>query len=235
VDPIERLSLGFAFDWRLDEYDKDFYGLQERDGYTFGVDANYVISDWVSLSAHYSRDDYSTDSKLRSKSDETGGGSFNEPFPGTANDFVTAIADMTNTIGGNVSLSLIPDKLTFGVSVDYSLARSEFDSSNPNFVSGAASPGNTTSSATAYDWPDMKINTTQLRADLEYHWTERLSTGFRYLYDRFNLNDAFTDNVLPYGNPDDIQGNTLDYFIFLDANYSDYTAHLFTLTVSYAF
>jgi len=45
----------------------------------------------------------------------------------------------------------------------------------------------------------------------------------------------FVDNVLPYGNPDDHQGNSLDYFIFLDANYSDYTAHLFTLTVSYAF
>ena len=45
----------------------------------------------------------------------------------------------------------------------------------------------------------------------------------------------FVDHVLPYGNPDDLQGNSLDYFIFLDANNSDYTAHLFTLTVSYAF
>jgi hypothetical protein len=238
VDPIEPLSLGFAFDWRLDEYDKDFYGLQERDGYMLGVDASYVISDRATVSAYYTRDDYDTDSKLRTKSDETGNGSFDD----AGNDFLTTIDDITNTIGGRVSLSLIPDKLTFDVSADYSFAKSKFDSSNPNTTSGLPcdppAPGtcqNTTSGATAFDWPDAKIKTTQVRADLDYHWTDRLSTGFRYLYQRFDLNDSFTDNVLPYGNPDDLQGNTLDYFIFLDANYSDYDAHLFTLTVAYEF
>ncbi len=80
-----------------------------------------------------------------------------------------------------------------------------------------------------------KLVPAQVRAELDYHWTDQLSTGFRYLYQRFDLNDSFTDNVVPYGNPDDLQGNTLDYFIFLDANYRDYTAHLFTVTVSYTF
>jgi MtrB/PioB family decaheme-associated outer membrane protein len=238
VDPIEPLSLGFAFDWRLDEYDKDFYGLQERDGYMLGVDASYVISDRATIFAYYTRDDYDADSKLRTKSDETGRGSFED----AGNDFLTTIDDITNTIGGRVSLNLIPDKLTFDVSADYSFAKSEFDNSNPNPTSGLPcdppAPGtcqNTTSGATAFDWPDAKIKTTQVRADLEYHWTDRLSTGFRYLYQRFDLNDSFTDDVLPYGNPDDLQGNTLDYFIFMDANYSDYDAHLFTLTVAYEF
>jgi hypothetical protein len=197
----------------------------------FGVDAGYTVSDRVSLFAYFSRDDYDTDSKLRAKSDETGGGSFAVP----ENDFLTAISDVTNTVGGSISLSLIPDKLTFDVSADYSFGKSEFDSSNPNFVSGAASPGNTTSSATAHDWPDMKMKTTRVTADLDYHWTDRLTTGFRYLYQWFNLDDPFTDSVMPYGNPDDAQGNTLDYFIFLDANYSDYDVHLFTLTASYRF
>ena len=64
---------------------------------------------------------------------------------------------------------------------------------------------------------------------------ENVGTGFRYLFQMFNLDDSFVDSVVPYGNPHDLQGNTLDYFIFLDANYSDYTAHLFTLTVSYEF
>ena len=237
VDPIERLSLGFAFEWVRDDHDENFYGLQEREGYTIGVDAGYAFSDRVSVFAYYARDDYDNDSKLRAKSNAVGGGSFDEPLPGTANDFVTAISDVTNTIGGKVSLGLIPHKLSFDVSADYSYADSQFDNSNPNFVSVAppSDISNTTSSATAYDWPDMEIKTTQVRADLDYHWTEHLSTGLRYLYQRFDLNDSFVDNVVPYGNPGDIQGNSLDYFIFLDANYSDYDAHLVTLTVAYEF
>jgi len=238
VDPIERLSLGFTFNWRMDDYDTKYYGLQERKGYRTSVDAGYVISDRAMVFAYYARDDYDTDSKLRAKSDETGGGSFED----AGNDFRTEIADVTNTIGGKVSLSLIPDKLTFDISADYSFGSSEFDTANPNLTSGLPcdppAPGtcqNTTSSAFAYDWPDMEIKSTQVRLDLDYHWTDRLSTGLRYLYQRFNLDDSFIDNVLPYGNPDDLQGNTLDYFLFLDANYSNYTAHLTTLTVSYSF
>jgi MtrB/PioB family decaheme-associated outer membrane protein len=235
VDPIERLSLGFSLDWVLDDYDSSFYGLQEREGYTTGVDAGYVFcDDRVSVFAYYARDDYDTDSLLRAKSDELGGGS----FAILANDFRTKIADDTNTVGGKISLGLIPHKLSFDVSADYSVAEAEFNNSNPNFTAGNPCPGvcdNTTSSATAFDWPNQEVKTTQVRADLDYHWTENLSTGLRYLYQRFDLDDSFVDNVLPYGNPGDVQGNSLDYFIFLDANYSDYDAHLVTLTVAYEF
>ena len=87
----------------------------------------------------------------------------------------------------------------------------------------------------AFDWPDTEIKMTQVRADLEYDWTDQLSTNLRYMFQRYRLDDVFTDSVQRYGNPDDLQGNGLDYFIFLDANYSDYTAHLITLTVSYRF
>jgi MtrB/PioB family decaheme-associated outer membrane protein len=237
VDPIDRLSLGFAFKYRNDEYDKSYYGLQERDGYTTGVDASYVFSDRASIFAYYSRDDYDSDSKIRAKTNEEGGGEFDDfpPGPGTANDFVTAISDITNTVGGTVSIGLIPEKLTLDVGADYSYAKTKFNNSNPNFVSGAPSPENTTSSATAYDWEDVKSKTTQVRAELNYHWTERLSTGFRYLYERYKLEDLMTDSVVPYGISPDTQGNALDYFIFMDANYSNYRAHLLSFTVSYTF
>ena len=38
-----------------------------------------------------------------------------------------------------------------------------------------------------------------------------------------------------YPNTIDLQGNTLDYFVFMDSNYGDYRANLFTVTMSYKF
>jgi MtrB/PioB family decaheme-associated outer membrane protein len=226
VNPIERLSLSMAFTLRYDEYDNDYYGLQSRDGYTLGVDASYAFADWAAVFAYYSRDSYNSNTLTRTKSDATGGGSFAIP----ENDWRTKIDDHTNTIGGGASFTLIPEKLTLELSADYSFAKSEFDTSNTDFAAGI-----TTASALAYDWPDTEIKSTQVRADLEYQWTERLSTSFRYLYERFKLDDSFVDSVMPYGNPDDSQGNTLDYYIFMDSNFSDYDAHLMTLTVTYEF
>jgi MtrB/PioB family decaheme-associated outer membrane protein len=226
LDPTDQLSLGFALTYNDDEYDTAFYGLQENDGYVAGIDVSYVISDRATVFGYYSRDDYDTEMKLRSKSDSAGGGSFAVP----ENDFVTDIDDITDTVGGGVLVSLIPDKLTFQLSVDYSFAQAEIGTSNPNFVAGT-----TTSSATGFDWPDVETETTEVKAELKYNWTEQLSTSLHYLYRTFDLDDFATDDVLLYGNPNDTQGNSLDYFIYMDANYRDYNAHLFKLTLSYAF
>jgi hypothetical protein len=224
VDPMDGLSLALAFNYMNDDYEGKYYGLQDQYGYISGLDASYVISERATFFAHYSREDAKT--KLRAKSDAAGGGSFAIP----ENDWTTTVNDTTNTLGGTLSLDLIPEKLSFELGYDYSHSRSEFDSGNPRFV-----PGTTTSSATAYDWEDIESKTTQIRAELTYNFTEQLSTNFRYLYERFSLHDPFTRNVSPYGNATDIQGNTLDYFVFMDSNLGDYDANLFTFTVKYEF
>jgi MtrB/PioB family decaheme-associated outer membrane protein len=241
LDPVDRLSLGFSFDYRNDDYDKesddvasrddpaapdDFFGLHKREGYMLGVDASYAISDRVSVFAYYSRDDYDTKTLTRAKTSADGGGSFIIP----ENNWLTKITDSVDTVGGTIEIDLIPEKLTLEIGGDYSFGESNYNSSNPNFEEGV-----TTSSATAYDWSDTEIKTTQVRAELDYHFTKNLSTSIRYLYEKYDLKDPFTDSVVPYGNPDDMQGNKLDYFIFMDANYSDYKANLITWTVSYDF
>ena len=226
LNPTDRLSVDFAFNFTDDDYDDTDYGLKEAQGYTSGIDVSYAISERATLFTYLSRDYLRTKSSQRSKSDAAGGGSFAVP----ENDWNTTIKDSTNSIGSTLSVSLIPDKLTLDIGAQYSYAKSEFDTSNPNFLAGT-----TTSSATAFDWPDMKIRTTKLRAELTYEWTEKLSTSIRYLYDKFSLDDFATDNVNTYPNTIDLQGNTLDYFIFMDSNYGDYRANLFTVTMSYEF
>ncbi len=225
-DPIDRLSFGLSFNYRADDYDEDYYGLHDRDGWTLGVDGTWAICDRATVSAFYSRDDFTTRMLLRAKSSAAGGGDFAVP----ENDWITKIGDVANTVGGSVTLGLIPEKLTLELGADYSFARSRFRSRNVNFV-----PGVTSSSGTAWDWPNTDINTTQLTADLAYHWTDSVSTSIRYLYEDFELTDAFTDPVVPYGNPPDAQGNRLDYFIFLDANYESYTAHVLTFVLKFTY
>jgi MtrB/PioB family decaheme-associated outer membrane protein len=226
LDPIDRLSLGFSFNYNDDEYDTSFYGLQRSSGFTTGADLSYAVLDRVTLFGYYSRDDYETRTKTRAKSDAAGGGSFAVP----ENDWLTGIDDVANTVGAGITVEVIPEKLSFGLGADYSFAESEIRGTNPDFVAGT-----TTSSATAYDWPDLEIETTEVKADLNYNFTEHLSTGLRYVYKMFDLDDAAWNSVSAYGNPPDTQGNRLDYFIFMDANYGDYDAHLVTWTVSYRF
>lgn len=230
LEPTDRLSLGFSLSYKNDDYDTSHYGLQEGKGYIAGADASYMLSDSVSVSAYYSRDDYETKQRNRTKSNNTGGGS----FAVLANDFDTDVDDTTDTVGMNVLVKLIPDTLTMTLGADYSEAKGKINTTNPLYVGGDTATS-TTSGALAYTWPELKTETTELKASLNYQLTPQILTGLHYLYRRFQMDDFATDNLRAYGNPDDIQTNTLSHYIFMDANYSDYEAHLVAATLKYSF
>lgn len=226
LDPTERLSLGFSLAFNNDSYDARYYGLQENKGYLTGIDASYTLSDAVSLSASYSRDDFKAKQKDRTKSDATGGGS----FAIEANDFDTDLDDTTDTVGLAVFVKLIPDKLIVTLGADYSEAKGTIVTTNPDDLAGV-----TVSGAQAHAWPELKARTTELKANLMYHLTRNLTCGLHYLYKRYEMDDFATDNLLAYGNAADAQGNSLSHYIFMNANYSDYEAHSIAATLSISF
>lgn len=226
LEPTDRLSVGFSLSYKDDRYDTDYYGLQEGKGYMAGVDATYRLSDSVSVSAYYSRDDYETKQRNRAKSNSLGAGTFAVP----ENDFDTKLDDTTDTVGMNVLVKLIPDTLTLNLGADYSEATGKINTTNPNYLAGT-----TTSGATAYAFPELKTKITELKANLNYQLTPQVLTGLHYVYKRFQMDDFATDNLLAYGNALDTQGNSLSHYIFMDANYSDYEAHLIAATLKYSF
>lgn len=228
LDPTDKLSLGFSLSYKNDDYDTNYYGLQEGKGYIAGVDATYMLSDSVSVSAYYSRDDYKTKQKNRTKTDATNNSALD--FTIEENDFNTALDDTTDTVGMNVLVKLIPDTLTLSLGADYSKAKGKIDTTNPDYLAGT-----TTSGATAYAWPELKTEITELKADLNYQLTPQILTGLHYLYKRFQMDDFATDNLQAYGNATDTQNNSLSHFIFMDSNYSDYEAHLIAATLKYSF
>ena len=228
VDPLPNLSLGFSAAQTDDTYDEEFYGLHEGESFMAGVDVNWAISERFGLSAYYSHDTLESDQLNRTKSDRLGGGSFAVP----QNDWRTKVTDESDAYGVELTATILPDKLTFSVSADVSDGATETNTSNPDFLAGTTVTG-----ATAFPWPDATVETTEIKAALDYRWSEKVGTTLTYLYLEQDIDDFATDNVVPYfgSTPLDAQGNTLSHYVFMDANPYSYDANVFMLTIDYSF
>lgn len=228
VDPLPNLSVGVAANQTDDTYDEEFYGLHEGKSLMVGLDVSWAVTEGVSLSAYYSHDRLESDQLNRTKSDGTGGGSFALP----QNDWRTRVTDESDAYGLEISAAVMPEKLTLFASADFSTGTTQTDTSNPNYVAGV-----TVSGALAYDWPDATVDTTQVKAGVDYRWTRKVSTALTYLYLKQDIEDFATDGVVPYygAGPLDTQGNRMSHYVFMDANPSDYDANVFMLTVTYGF
>ena len=126
----------------------------------------------------------------------------------------------------------MPEKIRFTLSADQSDGTTETDTSNPDLLAGT-----TVSGAVAYPWLDATVETTQVKAALDYRWSEKLGTTLTYLYSEQDIEDFATDNMVPYfgSAPTDRQGNTMSHYVFMDANPYDFDANVFMLTLSYEF
>jgi len=224
-DPSDRISFGFSLIYYDDSYDNAFYGLHDSESYIAGIDFNYRLSDTSNLFFYLSREDRDTTQLNRTKSDNAGNGAFAIP----ENDWQTDLGDSTDSIGVVFDTRLMTDKLNLKLSFDQSKGKGTFTTINTDFV-----PGITTTSATAYPWPNLTSDMTEFKMQLDYRWSKNLVTGVRYYYDRFKLSDWATDDLVSYsGGAADAQGNALTHFIFMDANHSDYTVHFIAFTLTY--
>lgn len=228
VDPLPNLSFGISAAQTDDTYDEEFYGLHEGKSFMAGVDVNWALTDRIGVAAYYSYDKLESDQLNRTKSDATGSGSFAVP----QNDWRTETTDESDSYGVELTATLVPDKLTLFASADFLNGTTEIDTSNTNYV-----PGTTVSGALAYPWPDVEVETTQIKAGLDYRWSDSINTTLTYLYAEQDIDDFATDGAQQYYGPGplDAQGNTLSHYVFMDANPDDYDANVFMLTLTYQF
>lgn len=226
-DVGSNLSIGMSWSRYKDNYDEEFYGLQDFKGVLVGVDASLAIGDRTTASAYYNRDRFESNQRNRGKSDANGGGSFAVP----ANDFDTFIKDDTDSYGGNLETALILDRLSLQMGVDISDADGRIDTTNPNFT-----PGLTTTGSTANPFPDTHVKTKQYIIALNYNWSENLTTSLRYVYLSQDITDFAADGTSTYlGGGLDAQGNNPSHQIYLDAHPFDYTANVYMATLRYRF
>jgi MtrB/PioB family decaheme-associated outer membrane protein len=228
LDPYDNLNIGMSLTYTDDDYEKeDIYGLKTAESLLLGVDFGYRISEATHLSAYYSKDINDSNQLNRAKSDGEGNGSFTV----LENDWMTDLGDSTDSVGFTLDSVLVRDKLDMSLALNYSSGRGTYDTSNTNYVNGV-----TTTGATAQLWPDLKSDMLEFKAQFDYHWSEKLTTGLRYYYSKLDLDDFALDNVSTYsGNSIDTQGNSLSHFIFMDSVSGDYESHFVALTLGYTF
>jgi MtrB/PioB family decaheme-associated outer membrane protein len=223
----ERVTVGLSGSRFKDQYDQEFYGLHEAKGIDLGADINFLMREGLTVAAYYSRETLKSKQLNRTKSDLTGGGTFEVP----ENDWATDIEDETNAYGLDIDATLVPDRLMLSLTADVAKSTGKIDTRNTNFLAGT-----TVSGAVAHPWPDTEIESTELKLQLTYVWSEQLSTGLRYLYLKQSVDDFAIDNTRLYnGTSVDAQNNVQSHQIYMAANALGYKANVVMLTISFTF
>ena len=107
---LEKLTLGFAFDYYKDDYKNMVLGLTKASGFTSTPSLTYVFSEKLSASAYYTYDKLSSDQSGREWL----------TLPPVNTLWAESDGNTTQTVGLTVNWKAIPKKLDLGADVVYS-------------------------------------------------------------------------------------------------------------------
>jgi MtrB/PioB family decaheme-associated outer membrane protein len=230
VEATEKLSLGFSGQVVDDSYDKDSrFGLKEVQGYFASADMAYNLNDRVSFHGGYSYENDRSLMKSGAKDDAFNlAGSLDDDLATDSfnpnNYWNTTITDEVHSLTAGAEFNFLKEKLFLNFFYNLSYAENGYDTVNPNGIPKLANAG-------AQSWPLITSIMHEARAELTYKITSDLSIGASYLVEVFELND-FT-----WGNTENYMANTTventTRYVFSDATYSDYTAHVVQIFANY--
>lgn len=231
ITPSDQWTLGVSGEVVDDVYAADSrFGLKESRGYSTSLDTGYSVTEDITLHAGYGYERDRSLMKSGAKDDAFNlAGSLDDAFTTDAwnpnNYWNTTITDQTHTVSTGAAFKCLGKKLDFDLSYILSFGQQEYINENPN---GAVKLHN----AVAHQWPVIDSVMHEARADALYNITPDLSVGASYLFEIYSLHD-FTWNTSAYM-ADATAENTTRY-IFSDANYTGYTAHVVQLFLKWKF
>lgn len=218
--PSQKLTLGANGMWRRDDH-KAAYGLRRNESTNLSLDTEYAPNDKCSIYTYYSYDRGAFNIASIAKS-----GAPNPTWP-ISNTWFSDTTENTNTVGTGVRYSFIPDRLS--VDLDYSFSLGLQKIVNSNLVPNPVSP----LVATAYEWPAVHSDWQEFKVQMNYKIHRNLEFKAYYNLEVYNLNDFAWNEMAPY-----MQGATADnstQYLWLDARYDDYVAHVFGVVLRYIF
>lgn len=233
LTPHDSLVLSAFFQYMDDKYGEDTrFGLKKARNTGGGLDVTYTPSEVVTLYASYSRENIENKMQSGSKDDP-----FNNPTTNIDDAFAadnfnplnywnTDIDEDIDTVGVGATVQLMPGRLILDTSYNFSYSSMDFSTFNPN---GTVKLAN----AAAQDWGKVKNRHHQLKADLGYKITNNLKAGIRYLYEKYNLDDFAWDNMNTYMAGLSAENSTK--FLFTNAKYKGYEAHVGGVYLTYKF
>jgi MtrB/PioB family decaheme-associated outer membrane protein len=138
------------------------------------------------------------------------------------------IDETVHSIGAAATVQIVPERLELDVGYDVSLSDMDVDTSNPNGVSGT-----TLANAVANDWPTIENRLHSVYGNVSYAFSRAVRAGVRYLYESYDVDDFAWDIVDPYMAGRSVENSTR--YVFADALYGGYEAHVATAYVNGSF
>jgi len=194
VYPAQAWSLTGAFTYGTDDFENSPYGLQEDNHTIASLDTDYMFNDRATANLFYTYEKYENAQRGSS----------------SGVDWTASGEDRIQTVGGGVTLALIPKRLDFNLTYAFSDADGDLSFTSP---SGAFADFD------AVD--DAKIHT--LKTKLSYQLSEHLALSLGYMWEKFDYKDYNTDGFgyVPTDAAGDYQGALLAGTLP-----RDYDAHL---------
>ena len=144
------------------------------------------------------------------------------------NYWSSRIKETVNSVGAGATVQLLPEVLSLDVGYNLSFSDVEVDTSNPNPIAAT-----TLANARAVSWPTIQSRLHEILAELVYRFTPRMRAGARYLFRSYDLDDFAWDGMQPYMAGVSVENSTR--YVYADATYNAYQAHVGTLYVSGSF
>lgn len=232
VSPVNSVSLGLSGQYLNDKYAEDErFGLKRSKAITGNFDVAYAPSNVVTVYANYGNEYRRSEIQSGAKDDTfNSAGTLDDAF--TSDNFNpfnywnTNIKEKTDTVGIGLTIQIVPDRLILDTNYNFSHSKMDFDNYNPN---GKVKLAN----AEAQDWPNVVNRLHEFKIDLSYSVAKNLKAGLRYMYEKYDLDDFAWDDMKTYMAGLSSENSTR--FLFTDATYNGYEAHVGGVYITYMF
>ena len=165
---IDKITLGFGYDYAKDNYTNSEIGLTESKDITYSVDASAILSQKTSLYVYLNREDIN--------STQVGSSTATTP------DWVGENDDTINTLGLGMKHTIIDKKLNVGA--DYNVSKSV---GKVVVNTGSAQPG----------FPNNTVNLETVKLYATYQLRTNLSLKGTFIYEHFDSTNWSIDGVTP--------------------------------------
>ncbi len=199
VYPLEALTVSASTIFEQNDYDDSAFGLLEDEREIYTLDADYEVSERVSLNAYYSFEKYE-DSQMARQWRPTAGciidgdGTSDEctdPFTAVTgldspSNWNAEHDDKTNTFGGGVKVEAIPDRLD--LKADYLISKSNGKIKLASPVGANIDVDSNNSIPIDFgEVDDIKRQLLNLKA--KYSFAKNLSVSLGYTWEKFEIKD----------------------------------------------
>ncbi len=197
--PMDTLTFSGNVGISSDSYKNSTFGLLDDDVWSFGFDAAWSPIKQVSLSAGYMYEHYKT--RTMANSTVLNAGAIQSIDVDNGPTLKTI--DTFHTFNVGAELTIIPEKLSLSTRGSYSFANSNYHNAR---------------------LPDLDTALAHMDAFLKYRFTKCLAFKLGYIFEEFDISQAYSTIYATRPIEYDMEGY-----------YTDYSAHMFVALIQYTF